>query len=104
MAIYSEDIGLIVSVILLLASIVAGFYGIKIYQATKGGAALFLYIAVFAALAAALGISDILEPIFGADTIMGRAVSKGLENTLVPAISVIVVLIGVELAKFARGE
>ncbi|HDJ37705.1 MAG TPA: hypothetical protein ENF24_00750 [Methanosarcinales archaeon] len=103
MAIYSTDVGLVVTVIEVLAAIVAGFYGLVIYQSTKGEATMFVFVAIFAVLVAILGASDLLEPIFGTDAILGRSVSKAIENTIIPALSVLAVLIATELSRFARG-
>lgn len=104
MAIYSTDVGLVVTVIEVLAAIVAGFYGLAIYRSTKGEATMFTSIAIFAVLVALIGISDLFEPIFEGDTVLGRSIPEAIENTIVPTLSVIAVLIATDLSRFARGE
>ncbi len=104
MAIYSTDVGLVVTVIEVLAAIVAGFYGLVIYRSTQGGTTMFTFIAIFAVLAAIIGVSDLFEPIFAGDTILGRSVPEAIENTIIPTLSVLAVLIATELSRFARGE
>lgn len=97
------DIEMIVRIIEMLAGIAAGFYGVKIYQATKGGAPMFAYLAIFAVLTMVIGFSDLAEVIFD-ETGIGYAIPKAIENTIIPALSVLAVMIGTGLARFARGE
>ena len=97
------DIEMLVRIIEMLAGTAVGFYGVKIYQVTKGGASMFAYFSIFAVLTTVIGFSDLALAIFG-DTGIGYAIPKAIENTIIPALSVLAVMIGTGLARFARGE
>lgn len=98
------DIGMVIAVTQMLAGLAAGFYGVRIYRATKGGAQMFESLAVFAVLAAVIGFANLLGTVFVTDTVIGYSIPKAIENVIIPAQAVLAVMIGIGLARFARGE